>query len=251
MESIEENTNKKNDSKSSKNKIVDTKIVKKDKTRDNQINYKKDELEHAKNSVVNIPLNFFEKCEGEDVFDNKITEKRELEQYFWTSSTVNKLMNACEYITDTCCLTTPSLAHAFHENGRDEKLLDIDERFNYLPRFEKYDIKDPHKLEDEPAEFNIIVIDPPFFNISTQELYDATDMITNGDKSTNIVIAYLVRFEYALLETFKPYGISETTLVPEYAHIKSNKWKNFKIYSNIDLPGLKRIPGKYGYKKKY
>lgn len=219
---------------------------KKDKTRDNQINYKKDDLKIAQNTIVNIPKNFFECAdEKQDVFKNTIKEKRHLEQYFWTTDTVNTLMNACQYITSTCCLTTPSLAHAFYENGKNEKLLDIDERFKYLPRFEKYDIKNPHKIQEE---FNIIVIDPPFFNITTQELFEATNVITNNNFSTNIVIAYLVRFEYALLETFKDYGISETTLVPEYAHIKSNKWKNFKIYSNIDLPGLKRIPGKYCYK---
>ena len=48
-----------------------------------------------------------------------------------------------------------------------------------------------------------------------------------------------------------PYGISETSAKLEYAHIKQNKWRNFKLYSNIDLPGIKRIPGKFGYKKKY
>lgn len=37
----------------------------------------------------------------------------------------------------------------------------------------------------------------------------------------------------------------------KYAHIKSNKWRNFKIYSNIDLPNLKKIPGKYGYNGRY
>jgi len=46
--------------------------VKKDRTRDNQVNYKKDELESSKNTVVNIPKNFFEKItkeeDGEDVF---------------------------------------------------------------------------------------------------------------------------------------------------------------------------------------
>jgi hypothetical protein len=221
---------------------------KKDKTRDNQINYKKEELLESQNMMVNIPKNFFETGNNKDIFDNKLTEKRELEQYFWTSKTVKDILNACQYITDTCCFTTPSLAHAFHEEGREEKLLDIDERFKYLPRFEKFDIKNPHSIDES---FNIIVIDPPFFNISTKELFDATNIITNNDYSTNIIIAYLKRFEYPLLETFKPYGISETNLMPEYAHIKSNKWRNFKIYSNIDLPNLKRIPGKYGFKKQY
>ena len=225
---------------------------KKDKTKDNQINYKKDDLELTINMTVNIPLNFFESSIGtngkRDIFNNKIPENRELEQYFWTSKTVKDLLKACEFITNTCCFTTPSLAHGFHKNGREEKLLDIDERFNYLPRFEKFDILNPHDVEET---FNIIVIDPPFFNISTKELFDATNVITNHDYSTNIVIAYLKRFEYPLLETFKPYGISETNLMPEYAHIKENKWKNFKIYSNIDLPNMKRIPGKYGFKKQY
>jgi len=221
---------------------------KKDKTRDNQVNYKKEDLLETQNMMVNIPKNFFETGNNKDIFDNKLTEKRELEQYFWTSKTVKDILNACQYITDTCCFTTPSLAHAFHEEGREEKLLDIDERFKYLPRFEKFDIKNPHSIDES---FNIIVIDPPFFNISTKELFDATNIITNNDYSTNIIIAYLKRFEYPLLETFKPYGISETNLMPEYAHIKSNKWRNFKIYSNIDLPNLKRIPGKYGFKKQY
>lgn len=226
--------------------------TKKDKTHNNQINYKKDDLLMAQNIIVNIPINFFEKNDNhQDVFGNKLSEKRELEQYFWTSKTVSDLLDACQYITNTCCFTTPSLAHAFYEKGRNEKLLDIDERFNYLPRFEKFDITNPHPMEDEDDHFNIIVIDPPFFYITTQQLLEATNIITNHDYSTKIIIAYLVRFEYALLETFKPYGISETNLTPEYAHIKPNKWRNFKIYSNIDLPNLKRIPGKYGFKKKY
>lgn len=28
------------------------------------------------------------------------------------------------------------------------------------------------------------------------------------------------------------------------------KWSNFTLYSNVDLPGIKRIPGKYGYRGK-
>ena len=198
-----------------------------DRTRDNQINYKKYDLHLTQNMIVNIPKNFFEKSEKKDVsdvFNNTLKENRELEQFFWTSDTVKKLLSACEYITNTCCFTTPSLAHEFFEKGRNEKLLDIDERFSYLPRFEKFDIKKPHSLDEE--SFNIIVIDPPFFNVTTQELFDATNIITKNNYSTNLIIAYLKRFEYPLLETFKPYGISETNYIPEYAHIKSNKWKN-------------------------
>jgi hypothetical protein len=222
---------------------------KRDKTYGNQINYKNKDSNEGRNMVVNIPTNFFEisKVYKDDIFKNKIKENRELEQYFWTSDSVKKILNACEYITDCCCFTTPSLAEGFKNIGRDEKILDIDERFSYLKYFEKFDIKNPH-VPDGSGNFNIIVIDPPFFNITTKELFEATNIITDNNFSTNIMIAYLVRFEYPLLETFKPYGISETSFSLEYAHIKPNKWRNFKLYSNIDLPGIRRIPGKYCYR---
>ena len=214
----------------------------------NTFNYKNKDVVEGQNMVVKIPENYFENITYKtDIFSNKIIERRDLEQFFWTSDTVKKLLSACEYITNCCCFTTPSLAQGFHLNGRDEKLLDIDERFNYLLRFERFDIKNPH-VPDEAGEFNIIVIDPPFFNISIKELFETTNIITNNNFKTNIIIAFLVRFEFPLLETFAPYGISETSANLEYAHIKPNKWRNFRLYSNIDLPGIKRIPGKYKYK---
>jgi len=218
---------------------------------DNMINYKDKDITEGQNRVVNIPANFFHSKEQKnyksDVFSNKLKEKRELEQFFWTSDTVKKLLTACQYITECCCFTTPSLAEGFKNVGRDEKLLDIDERFSYLPRFERFDIKNPH-LPEGSGDFNVIVIDPPFFNVTIKQLFEATNIITNNNYKTNIIIAFLVRYEYPLLETFKPYGISETSASLEYAHIKPNKWRNFKLYSNIDLPGIKRIPGKYNYK---
>ncbi len=75
-------------------------------------------------------------------------------------------------------------------------------------------------------------------------------MITKGNNKIKIIIAYLVRQEHALLKTFAKYGISETSTKLEYSGIKNNKWGNFALYSNVDLPGIKRIPGKYGYKGK-
>jgi hypothetical protein len=219
-------------------------------SKNNTFNYKNKDILQGQNKTVNIPHNFFEKSQNNyknDIFYNKFKEKRNLEQFFWTSDTVKKILNACQYITECCCFTTPSLAEGFHNNGEEQVLLDIDERFDYLPRFEKFDIINPH-VPKGSGDFNIIVIDPPFFNISVKQLFDATNIITNNNYNTNIVIAFLVRYEFPLLETFKPYGISETSTPLEYAHIKPNKWRNFKLYSNIDLPGLKRIPGKYNYK---
>ena len=216
----------------------------------NQFNYVNKNALEGQSIIVKIPSNFFESNNNQtykdDIFGNKIKENHDLEQYFWTKNIVKKMLDACQYITNCCCFTTPSLAEGFRKINRDEKLLDIDERFSYFKYFEKFDIKNPH-IPDGSGDFNIIVIDPPFFNITTKQLFDALNVITNYNFKTNIIIAYLVRFEYPLLKTFEPYGISETNTVLEYSHIKPNKWRNFKLYSNIDLPGIKRIPSKYGY----
>lgn len=197
---------------------------------------------------VHVPRGFASTSNVGDVFDNKIKENHEIEQYFWTSGVVRKLLDATQYAyTECCCFTTPSMAHAYHEAGREQTLLDIDTRFDYLPRFERFDILDPHTPEGA-GKFQVLVIDPPFFGITTQQLVDATDRVTRGDHSTKIIIAYLVRYERALLTAFAKYGISETTTPLEYVGIKPNKWKNFALYANVDLPGIRRIPGKQNYK---
>lgn len=197
---------------------------------------------------VSIPKNFLTQDLG--IFKDQIAEDHSLEQYFWTSKIVKKLLDATQFIYDECCcFTTPSLAEAYRLSGSEQKLLDIDTRFEYMPRFERFDIKNPH-IPTGAGEFQILVIDPPFCGITTDELYKATECITGGNKDTKIIIAYLVRFEHALLKTFKAYGISETSTKLEYAGIKQNKWGNFALYSNVDLPGIKRIPGKYGYRGK-
>lgn len=199
---------------------------------------------------VRIPKNFLSTgvC---DVFNGQIPENHDIEQYFWTTRIVKQILDATQYqFTECCCFTTPSLAELYHQSGNDQKLLDIDTRFNYLPRFERFDICNPHTVSDA-GTFQILVIDPPFCGITTEQLFTATEHITGGNHQTRIIIAYLVRFEHSLLKTFRPYGISETSTALEYAGVKPNKWGNFALYSNVDLPGIKRIPGKYGYKGNY
>ena len=201
------------------------------------------------NKSVYVPKNFLF-SNDKDVFNGTIEENHDIEQYFWTSKVVKQILDATQYTYDNCCcFTTPSLAHQYHVVENDQKLLDIDTRFDYLPRFEKFDIINPH-IPSEAGTFQILVIDPPFCGITTEQLFKATEMITNGNPNTKIIIAYLIRFEHTLLKTFAKYGISETSVKLEYSGIKSNKWSNFALYSNVDLPGIKRIPGKFGYKGK-
>jgi hypothetical protein len=185
--------------------------------------------------LINVPKNFFE----QNVFEGEVDlpERHEYEQFFWTRDTVERLIQSCQYVTDLCCLTTPSLAHGFHEKGEEKTLLDIDERFEYLPKFKYYDVRVPYKLDET---FQIIVLDPPFFVVPIEEFRKAVDVITNKNYNTKIIIGFIKREEKRLMEAFRDYQIKRTNFELKYASIKPNKWRNFALYSNIDLPGIKR-----------
>jgi hypothetical protein len=209
----------------------------------------------SKNGAVPIPQNFFkeefgikQKTKGgkhsnkdrDDAFNGSLEENHQWEQFFWTKQVVDNLAKSLKYqfVEKTCCLTTPSLAHKFHEDGRDEVLLDIDKRFDYLPKFHYYDITDP---DDVDGDFRLLVMDPPFFLIPVEKIREAVDQITDNNYDTKIIISFLKRSEQRLRIAFKPYKLVPTKFQLEYVSIKPNKWSNFVLYSNIDLPGIKRI----------
>ncbi|QKF94236.1 N6-adenine methyltransferase [Fadolivirus algeromassiliense] len=191
------------------------------------------------NGGTPIPKNIFIKNQG-NVFKNYIEEQHAFEQFFWTKDTVKKLADAFNYrfVEETMCLMTPSMAHWWHENGREETLLDIDKRFSYIPKFKYYDVFSPEDIDDK---FRMLIIDPPFFAVPIEQIRIAVDSITKNDYSTHILIAFLKRGEKRLREAFAPYNLVPTKFPLQYASIKPNKWSNFVLYSNIDLPGIKRI----------
>ena len=184
----------------------------------------------------NIPKNFFEPS----VFVNGMDEKHEYEQFFWTQNVVDKLMDACKYqfVEKICCLTTPSLAHGFHDNDREEVLLDVDKRFSYLPKYKYYDVRDPYKMNES---FELLVLDPPFYVVPIEQFKTAVDVLTGKNYETKLIIGFLKREEKRLMQAFKDYNIKKTGFKLEYAAIKPNKWDNFALYSNVDLPGIKRL----------
>lgn len=176
------------------------------------------------------------------MFSNGFVERHDLEQYFWTTTTVHNLRRALACDPALCCLATPSLAHAFHveEPQQEVRLLDIDTRFSYLPGFRFWDIRRPEPLGDGES-FRVVVFDPPFFYIPMPELHRAVLEVCKGDTKTKLLIGFLVREQATLLEVFKEFGLVRTKFVLEYATVKPNKWRNYALYSNVDLPGIKRL----------
>jgi hypothetical protein len=195
--------------------------------------------------IIHVPKNMFhdeyrtDEKKKTDVFGGKMIEnKKGYEQFFWTQDTVEKLMESLKYTSDRCCLTTPSLAHAWYLNGENEVCLDIDDRFSYLPRYRYYDVRNPEPYPGN--DFRIIILDPPYFVVPIEDFRRAVDVITENNYKTKIILGFLKREQKRLLKAFEPYKLCPTQFPLEYASIKPSKWHNFCLYSNIDLPGIKR-----------
>ena len=168
-------------------------------------------------------------------------ERHDIEQYFWTEKTVHEILKAVEFEDEgtVCCLSTPSLSHEFFLRDRAETLLDIDLRFQYLPKFRYFDLLKP--LIPESEEHRIIIFDPPFFYIPMDKLFHAVRVLCKDNFRKKLLVGFLVREEATLLQTFAPFGLKKTKFILEYATVKPNKWKNYALYANVDLPGIKRM----------
>lgn len=185
---------------------------------------------------------------GRSMFCSGFTERRDLEQYFWTDNTIQAIKFALQSTFDadsSLCLCTPTVAHSWWmEDGMGVSLLDLDKRFEYLPKFRYFDLRLPSATDLEPEwnAWRVIVFDPPFFYIPMDVLYKAVMYVSKGNvKQTKLLVGFLKREEQILLQTFKEFNLKRTNFPLEYAHVKSNKWANYAMYSNVDLPGIKRF----------
>lgn len=89
--------------------------------------------------------------------------------------------------------------------------------------------------------FRVVIFDPPFFYVPMEQAHAAVLVACGGDTTTKLMLSFLKREEPLLLETFKAFNLKRTKFVLEYAHVKPNKWRNYALYSNVDLPGIKRV----------
>ena len=172
------------------------------------------------------------------MFADSFTERSDVEQYFWTEDTVMRLVKSLEFVSNICCLTAPSLGVGLHTMGREETVLDIDTRFSYLPKFKYFDMRHPVELDDH---FEMIIMDPPFFYIPLEVMRDAVLTITKGNTDVKLIIGFLKREEASLLRVFSDFKLKRTGFSLNYATVKGNKWGNYCLYSNVDLPGIKRV----------
>ena len=175
-----------------------------------------------------------------------VEKKKDFEQYFFTDKILEQITTTFRYINNIVCICAPSVADAFWRFQKKEVYcIDIDDRFNYLPKFIHCDItKDEVKL---PENFipDLIIIDPPFFGLKMIDLFNFVEKITKQNKKTKIAIGYIIREEKTLLTCFKEYNLQMTKFKMEYRTVDQTKWNNYAMYTNFEDGKLK-----YVFKKK-
>jgi hypothetical protein len=168
-------------------------------------------------------------------------EQHEYEQYFFDRPTLAHLADFIEQgSTRPCCLCAPLLGQALVERGVGVTILDRDERFARLPGFRRYDLFRPHWLE---KNFDLIVCDPPFFQVSLSQLFTAIRMLSHYNLSQPLMVSYLRRRSANLLGTFSPFNLSPTGYSPAYQTVQVLERNEIEFFSNLDETLLAKLKG--------
>lgn len=184
------------------------------------------------------------------VLPDNFRERHDLEQYFFTKDMIDKYINALmmrfqdkETIEQKLCLICcPSLATAFYERHNIAiPCLDIDTRFQNLPGFRYFDLQKPYEFKNQ---FELILIDPPFFYITLEQMAHSISIICqNSDAKLGckLMISFPTKDEQRVKTAFHAFGLEKTSLELEYATVGPNRWSNYVLFANTDIPMIKRI----------
>jgi len=164
-------------------------------------------------------------------------EHHHREQYFFDPPTLATLADFVQTFDRPCCLCAPMLGRELHRRGKSVAVLDVDRRFAALPGFIEWDLYRPSHLE---PDFDLILCDPPFFNVSLSQLFAAIRMLSHFDLSRKVMISYPVRRQAAILGAFTPFNLHATGYRPGYLTVQKCEKNDIEFYANFDAGGLIR-----------
>jgi len=160
-------------------------------------------------------------------------EDHQREQYFFDAATVDALTDLLAGFARPCTLCAPMVGQELARRKHVVRVLDVDERFRHVPGFLKWDLYRPTHLAED---FDVLLCDPPFFNVSLSQLFTALRMLCHFDLSRKVVVGYLVRREEAILGTFAPFGLRPTGCFPAYQTVQACGRNDIQFYANFDIP---------------
>jgi hypothetical protein len=158
-------------------------------------------------------------------------ERHEREQYFFDRPTLDALADLLGRFERPCCLCAPMLGGEMHRRGRVVRVLDVDRRFADLAGFVEWDLYRPRHLDED---FDLLLCDPPFFNVSLSQLFTAARLLCHFDLSRKVMISYPVRRQNAILGTFAPFNLKPTGYHPGYRTVQKCEKNDIEFYANFE-----------------
>ena len=159
-------------------------------------------------------------------------EEHGREQYFFDPPTMELLADRVARYRNPCLLCAPMLGRELQRRGRIVRVLDTDRRFADLPGFAGYDLYRPAHVGER---FDLILCDPPFFNVSLSQLFRAVRLLADFDLTARVMIAYPCRRAAAILSVFAPFNLRATGERPTYLTVQACERNEIEWYANFDL----------------
>lgn len=157
-------------------------------------------------------------------------EDHKNEQYFFNTATLESLESLSNDFENICCLCAPSFGKHLIERDRQCAILDIDQRFETLEGFQDFDIS---QAKWTGQQYDLIVCDPPFFNVSLRQLLKAIKVLSNYDYQQKLLICYLERRSRTFLEVFQKFKLEQTDLYAGYQTVQPIEKNKIVFFSNF------------------
>ena len=167
-----------------------------------------------------------------------VVEDHRLEQFYWDEPTRARLLKRLGEYRAPLLVGTPSLAVDAENAGLPYLLLDVDERFAFLPGFRRYDLFD--NAETPEFDCDAILCDPPFANFELDQLRTALTRLVGAASlagklrwrgEPDLFIAYNAKREEALLRAFPSLRKVEQL---GYLSVKPKTQANLWLYASQD-----------------
>jgi hypothetical protein len=165
-------------------------------------------------------------------------ELHDREQYFFDRATLDHLTEFLQGFERPCCLCAPLLGKALVERGVGATILDTDDRFADVPGYAHFDLYRPHWLGQD---FDVVVCDPPFFNVSLSQLFSAVRIVAGNDFKQSLLVCNLRRRASAVVGTFARFGLQPTGYMPTYQTVTETERNEVEFFSNLGEDAVARL----------
>lgn len=165
-------------------------------------------------------------------------EKHDNEQYFFDDQTICHLADFCATWTKPCCVCAPMTGQAVAQRNSQTVVLDIDTRFNDLSGFQYFDITQPQWNSNR---FDLILCDPPFFNVSLAALRIGIRSLSQFDVRQPMLVSYLTRRSTAFLQAFAEFNLKPTGYFPTYRSVHAVARNKVEFFSNLATEELQPL----------